>query len=122
VYEKEAMIAISDAFTKYMKIIVEYKEYIKYIVIEGHSDSSGLEDENIALSKKRALAVKYYFERLRIVKQYHMQDTMKVEAYGSTKAIVLNGVEDKDASRRIKVKFELKESQILDNLRRMIND
>jgi flagellar motor protein MotB len=122
VYEKEAMIAISDAFTKYMKIIVEYKEYIKYIVIEGHSDSSGLEDENIALSKKRALVVKYYFERLRIVKQYHMQDTMKVEAYGSTKAIVLNGVEDKDASRRIKVKFELKESQILDNLRRMIND
>jgi len=122
IYNKEIMQEISKVFTQYMKVIVEYKEYIKYIVIEGHSDSRGLDSENVALSKKRALAVKYYFERLSIVKQYHMQDTLKVEGYGSSKAIMLDGIEDKDASRRIKVKFELKESQILYNLRRLIND
>ncbi|PTB83837.1 hypothetical protein C9926_00895 [Sulfurovum lithotrophicum] len=121
-YEIDAMKIVAEMFTKYMTIIVEYKEYIKHIIIEGHTDSSGIEADNIALSKKRALAVKYYLERLSIVNQYHMQPMMKVEGYGSAEAIIINGVEDKDASRRIKVTFELKEKQILDNLRRMIND
>jgi outer membrane protein OmpA-like peptidoglycan-associated protein len=121
-YEIEAMKIVAETFKEYMKIMVEYKEYIKHIIIEGHTDSSGLEEENIALSKKRALAVKYYLERLRIVKQYHMQSSMRIKGYGSAKAIVINGVEDKDASRRIKIKFELQQSQILDNLRRIIND
>jgi len=122
IYEKEAMKRISKAFIKYMNIIVAYKEYIKHIIIEGHSDSSGFEDENIALSNKRALVVKYYLERLSIVKQYYMQSTMKVEGYGSSRAIHIDGIENKEASRRVKIKFELKESQILDNLRRIIND
>ena len=122
IYEIEAMKVVAENFNQYMAIIVEYKEYIKHIIIEGHTDSSGIEEDNIALSKKRALAIKYYLERLSIVKQYHMQSSMKVEGYGSSKAIKINNIEDKDASRRIKIKFELQEKQILDNLRRIIND
>ena len=122
IYEIEAMKVVAENFNQYMAIMVEYKEYIKHIIIEGHTDSSGIEEDNIALSKKRALAIKYYLERLSIVKQYHMQSSMKVEGYGSSKAIKINNIEDKDASRRIKIKFELQEKQILDNLRRIIND
>jgi len=122
VYDQEMIQIIADAFTKYMTIIVEYKEYIRHIIIEGHSDSTGTEEDNMALSSKRALSVKYYFERLSIVKQYHMQSFIKAQVFGSSRAISVNGVEDKKASRGIKVKFDLKESRILDNARRMIND
>jgi outer membrane protein OmpA-like peptidoglycan-associated protein len=122
VYKEEAIQKLAEVFVLYMTVIVEYKPYIKHIIIEGHSDSTGMEDENMALSKKRALTVKYYLERLRIVKQYHMQNTIKIEAYGSQQAIIVDNIEDKEASRRIKIKFKLDEYQILDNLRRIIND
>lgn len=108
VYEVEAMKVVTEIFTRYMSIMVEYKEYIQDIIIEGHTDSTGVEEDNIILSEKRALAVKYYLERLSIVKQYDMQYFLKTKGYGSAKAIVVNGVEDKDASRRIKMKFVLK--------------
>ena len=121
-YKKEAIQVIAEVFTKYMMILVQYKEYIRSIIIEGHSDSTGLEEDNVALSHKRALAVKYYLERLNIVKQYHMKPFMKIEAYGSARAIEVDGIENKKASRRIKIKFELKESQIINNLRKIIND
>ncbi|MBA1420504.1 MAG: OmpA family protein, partial [Epsilonproteobacteria bacterium] len=90
-----------------------YKEYIQSIMVEGHSDSSGLEADNIVLSKKRALSVKSYLERLRIIKQYHMGRFMHVTGYGSAQKIMHNGVEDKNASRRIKIKLELSDSKII---------
>jgi len=121
-YKKEMINTVSEVFTKYMSILVEYKEYIKNIIIEGHADSSGIDKNNIVLSKKRAVAVKYYLENLSIIKQYHMQSSIKIEAYGNSRTIHVDGLEDRDASRRIKVKFELKESRVLDNLRRIIND
>ena len=122
VSELEAMKIVTETFNQYIKVISKYKEYIEYIIIEGHTDSSGMEADNIVLSKNRALAIKEYLERHSHIKQYNMDSILKVEAYGSSKAIYMNDVEDKDSSRRIKIKFMLKESQILDNVRRVIND
>jgi len=36
--------------------------------------------------------------------------------------IMVDGVEDKEASRRFKIKFQLKNSQILGNIKSMTND
>jgi len=121
-YRKDAIAVLAKTFEKYMNVLVAYREYIQRIMIEGHSDSSGLEADNITLSKKRALSVKYYLERLRIVKQYHMGRFMHVEGYGSAQKIIHNGVEDKNASRRIKIKFELSDVKILNKLRKIVND
>ena len=121
-YQKDAIAVLAKTFEKYMNVLVAYREYVQRIKIEGHSDSSGLEADNIILSKKRALSVKYYLERLRIVKQYHMERFMRVDGYGSAQKIVHNGVEDKNASRRIKIKFELSDVKILNKLREIVND
>ena len=121
-YKKEAIVTLAKTFEKYMDVLVAYRDYLKSIEIEGHSDSSGLEADNVILSKKRALSVKYYLERLSIVKQYHMDRFMHANGYGSAQKIMHNGVEDKDASRRIKIKFELSDSKIINKLGEMIDD
>lgn len=119
-YHVKAIQALGKTFESYMKVLVKYKPYISAIYIEGHSDNSGLESDNIALSKKRALAVKYYLERLNIVKQYHMRSVLHSEGYGSAHVIMHNGIEDKKASRRIKITFDVNEDEILNQLRGMI--
>ena len=97
VYKKEAIVTFAKTFEKYITVLTEFKEYIDAIVIEGHSDTTGLEEENIALSKKRALAVKYFVQRLRVVKQYHMTPFLEAKGLGSSQAIVsAEGIEDKE--------------------------
>jgi len=122
VYNQDAILLLGNSFEKYMNILVEYKEYIKHIDIEGHSDSSGMEEDNLALSHKRALTVKDYLSGLSIIKQYHMEEYLNATGYGSMRAIMVNEEEDKNASRRIKITLELKESIMLGKLREMIND
>ena len=123
VYTKEAIVTFAKIFEKYIAVLTEYKAYLDAIVIEGHSDSTGLEEENVALSKERALAVKYFVERLSIVKQYHLTPFLKAKGLGSSQAIVsADGIEDKERSRRIKVKFELSDAKIVHRLRGVLND
>ena len=122
VYEKNAIIALGKTFEKYMRVLVDYKAYIERIEIEGHSDSTGQEIDNIHLSKKRALSVLYYLNRLQIVKQYHMSHLMHARGLGSAERIIRNGVEDKNASRRIKVKCILSDSKIVQKLGEIIDD
>lgn len=121
-YKIEAMQTLSEVFEIYMKVLLEYKEYIDSITIEGYTDSSGIKDDNLQLSKKRALAVKFYLLRLRIVKQYYMTDMIDSKGFGNQKTIMKNGIEDKNASRRIMIRFELKNSQIINNAKKILND
>jgi outer membrane protein OmpA-like peptidoglycan-associated protein len=119
-YQKDVMLKLSNTFEKYIRVLVPYLEYIKNIQIEGHSDSSGIEKDNIILSKKRALNVKEYLSQLPIVKQHHIDNLMHAYGYGSRAKIVHNGIEDKNASRRIKIKFELNNVTIINKLREKI--
>jgi len=122
VYKSKAIVKLTTVFEKYLAILVEYKEYVNSIIIEGHSDSSGTEEENIVLSEKRAIGVKDYVEKLKVVKDYHMQTYIKAVGYGSSKDVVINGIEDKEASRRIEITFSLENEKILNKLGEIIND
>ena len=122
VYDADAIKTVSEKFKKYFAILIEYKEFLEHIIIEGHSDSTGLEEENLALSKKRALSVMYYLQRMKITKKYHLQRYMKVDAYGSSKAVIVDGIEDKNASRRIVISFSLSDRKILNKLGKLADD
>jgi len=121
-YDAKAIRIVSQNFDKYMQILVGYKAYIKNITIEGHTDSSGIEDDNLLLSKSRALVVSYFIKRLSIVKQYYMKEYIQTKSFGSKNRVMLNGMEDKIASRRIEINFELEKSKILDKLKEMTDD
>jgi OOP family OmpA-OmpF porin len=66
------------------------------ITVEGHTDSDGNPSENLTLSRQRALAV-----RDALVQRGLPQASIEAEGFGSQRPILVGGVEDKDASRRV---------------------
>jgi OmpA-OmpF porin, OOP family len=66
------------------------------ITVEGHTDSDGGAQENLILSQLRALAVQQA-----LVERGLDPASVTSEGFGSQRPIVVDGVEDKDASRRV---------------------
>lgn len=66
------------------------------ITVEGHTDSDGGEQENLILSQLRAIAV-----RDALVERGLDPDSVSAEGFGSTLPVLVDGVEDKAASRRV---------------------
>ena len=64
--------------------------------IQGHTDTDGPEEQNLALSEDRAAAVKEF-----LVGNGLDGDRFTTAGFGETRPIVIDGVEDKAASRRI---------------------
>ena len=119
-YNIKAMKVLQNNFEKYMEVLEAYSPYIERIVIEGHSDSRGEEAENIILSKKRALKVRSALLQTKTIKMYNMQSLLEIEVFGSQDIIKENGVENSNASRRIEIRFELKNSKVLEKLNKII--
>jgi len=119
-YNMKAMKVLQNNFEKYMEVLEAYSPYIERIVIEGHSDSRGEEAENIILSKKRALKVRSALLQTKIIKMYNMQSLLEIEVFGSQDIIKENGVENPNASRRIEIRFELKNNEVLEKLNKII--
>jgi len=111
-----------DCLERYLDIIVDYKEYVSKIVIEGYSDSSGKLKENIDISSNRAKKIKLFIENMPIVKDNNLNELLRTEAYGSANSIFIDGKEDKNASRRVEVKFKIDSKKILNKLKRIIGD
>lgn len=105
----------------YMSVLLsdEFRPYIAEIIIEGHTDSRGSYIYNLGLSQARALSVAEY-----VLEDRYIRDTLRL-ADGNANALralitasgrsfsapILNfaGEEDQDASRRVEIKFRLKD-------------
>lgn len=88
---------VLDKITK----IMELKSFYK-LSIEGHTDNSGESAFNLDLSKKRAAAVKKYFEDKGID-----SSRLMAEGYGETKPVESNDTaEGMAANRRVDLKFK----------------
>jgi OmpA-OmpF porin, OOP family len=69
------------------------------VTVDGHTDSDGAEAENQRLSEERALAV-----RAAIVASGVNAGSISAFGFGSGQPVLVNGVEDKLASRRVEFK------------------
>ena len=65
-------------------------------VIEGHTDTDGADDLNLALSQSRADAVRQF-----LIDNEIDGDRLTAVGFGETRPLLVDGVEDKAASRRI---------------------
>jgi len=122
IYDEEAIVSLRVSFEKYINILMKYKEYIESIIIEGYTDSSGTYEYNLKLSQKRATSILKYLLTQNIIKTYQLKSLIHAKGLGSKEMIKINGIEDKEASRRIKIKFKIKETKILENIKKTIND
>lgn len=66
------------------------------ITVEGHTDSAGDPSQNLALSNYRALVVRQALIDLGVP-----AESITAVGYGSTRPVLVDGVEDKSASRRV---------------------
>jgi len=120
----EAKVELKKAFEEYIGTLVtdkEIKPHLEKIIIEGHTDSDGGYIYNLKLSQDRALAVMEYLLSLDFSKKYNIKPLMTASGRAYLDAIKKNGVEDKEASRRIEIKFKLKNEDAMHEIEKVLD-
>jgi chemotaxis protein MotB len=123
--KEQAKAALKQAFEEYVGALVTnpvIKPHLDKIVIEGHTDSDGGYLYNLDLSQKRAFAVMNYLLTLDIVDTYRLKPLIVASGRSYLDAIKVNGIEDKEASRRIEIKFRLKNEEAMREIERVLDE
>jgi chemotaxis protein MotB len=119
---KKELKAILQKYILTLLLDKEIRNYIEGITIEGHTDSVGGYLYNLALSQKRALEVmKFLYESDPSNRELYSK---YLSASGRSYADLIydnNGNEDKSASRRIEIKFRIKNEKAIKELEKFLN-
>ncbi len=104
----------------------EYADYLGEIIIEGHTDSQGSYESNLKLSQDRALQVALYCLNMPTLSKEQKTKLQQIlTAKGRSYSDLIydeNGNEDADASRRVEFKFSLKDSEMIEEMNRILAD
>ena len=104
---------------KYISTLLEDKEIRKYIhgiTIEGHTNSDGSYLSNLQLSQQRALEVMQFLYESNTINKDLLNKYVSSSGKSSSDLIYKDGVEDKDNSRRIEIKFIIKNEEAVKEL------
>ena len=120
--------ALRSVLPIYCKVLLQenYKPYLAEIIIDGYTDTDGDYAYNLALSQRRSLAVAQYlldiqWEFLSDKESLDLQDYLTVNGHSMANPILdANGNVDKDASRRVEVKFRLKDDEMIEELSKIM--
>ena len=103
----------------------EYADYVGEIIIEGHTDTAGSYMSNLKLSQNRALSVAEYCLQLSSLTPSQVTQLQKLlTAKGrsfSDPIYQADGTVDMSASRRVEFKFRLKDSEMIDEMNRILS-
>ncbi|HFS82668.1 MAG TPA: hypothetical protein ENK71_01740 [Epsilonproteobacteria bacterium] len=122
VESKQTLSSHYTVLIKEMMKVQDARKYLKAIVVEGHTDSSGTAVQNQRISRERAEVVKDLFASLEITAQYQLAPLLIAKGMSNRFPMMKNGKEDQSASRRIKIKFDLDTIQIEKEIDRLLND
>ena len=104
----------------------QYLPNVAEIIIDGYTDTDGSYEYNLELSQQRSLAVAQYLlsiegEFLDDADGQTLKDILTVNGHSMSNPILdANGNIDMDASRRVEVKFRLKDEEMIEELRTLI--
>lgn len=100
----------------------EYVDSVAEIIIDGYTDTSGTYQYNLQLSQSRSLAVANYLLSLMTnflseEQQSLLEERLTVNGHSMSNPVYgEDGQIDMDASRRVEIKFRLKDEEMLDEL------
>ncbi len=122
--KEESKKELSVVLKKYLNTLVgdkDMRKFIESITIEGHTNSDGSYLSNLALSQQRALAVMQFLYDSNIIDKDLLSAYVNSSGRSSSDLILdKNGVEDKDASRRIEIKFAIKNEEAVKELQNFL--
>jgi chemotaxis protein MotB len=115
--KKGAKKELSKLLKKYIHTLLldkNIRRHIESIVIEGHTDTTGSYMVNLELSQKRALEVMKFLYSLNFKDKKLLEKYISASGRSYSQAIYnKNGRENRSASRRIEIKFTLKNEQAI---------
>lgn len=125
---------LKEVIPKYLDVLLQdqYREYIAEIIIEGHTDTNGSYKANMQLSYDRASAVANFCldekngltkskigqlqSLLTVNGRSYSAPVYKTDTKGNPTEVV-----DMDASRRVEIKFRLKEEEMIKKIADVLN-
>ncbi len=108
----EKMQVVISLFERYLTALEPYMPYIKYVTVRSYSDSSGSNEENLRLTTARAQKVKAYLLQIPEVRHDLLGKHLKAVGEGERAPVLIDGVEDPEASRRIEIGFVVDKKKI----------
>ena len=120
--------ALEQILPIYCKVLLQddYKDYLAEIIIDGYTDTDGDYSYNLELSQKRSLAVAQYLldiksDFLKDSQVQELKDCLTVNGHSMSDPVLdADGNVDKDASRRVEVKFRLKDEEMIQELNKIM--
>ncbi|EAJ0357208.1 hypothetical protein CAG96_05515 [Campylobacter coli] len=112
--KNEAKASLRKILSEYFNAIINDPKIlsnIENIIIKGHTDSDGSYIYNLDLSQKRAYEVMNFIYTF--YKDIRLQKLLMASGRSFSDPVFVNGVEDKDKSRRIEIKFSIKNDNAL---------
>ncbi|MFW0741860.1 OmpA family protein [Aliarcobacter butzleri] len=125
ILKEESKKELSTVLRQYLNTLLddkEIKKYIESITIEGHTNSDGTYLSNLQLSQQRALAVMQFLYESNIIDKKLLGTYVNSSGRSSADLILKDGVEDKDASRRIEIKFTIKNEEAMKEIQNFLGE
>lgn len=125
ILKEESKKELSTVLKQYLNTLLddkEIKKYIESITIEGHTNSDGSYLSNLQLSQQRALAVMQFLYESNIIDKKLLGTYVNSSGRSSSDLILKDGVEDKDASRRIEIKFTIKNEEAMKEIQNFLGE
>lgn len=122
--KEESKEKLKEILQKYMSTLFDnkdIKDYIDRIIIEGHTNSDGSYLANLELSQQRALEVMKFLYESNIVDNKLLSKYVSSSGRSYSDMIMNNGIEDKNASRRIEIKFSIKNESAIKELQNYLD-
>lgn len=121
--------ALEQILPIYCKVLLQddYMKYLAEIIIDGYTDTDGDYSYNLQLSQQRSLAVAQYLldiqgNFLDTTQSQNLEKYLTVNGHSMANPVLdANGNVDKDASRRVEVKFRLKDEEMIDELNQLLS-
>lgn len=125
---KESQQSLKEIIPIYLNVLLQdaYKDYIAEIIIEGHTDTSGTYKTNMELSTERAMSVAEFClnkkNGLNEEQISRLQTLLTVNGRSFSAPIYRGNSNeiDMDASRRVEIKFRLKEDEMIEKIAQIL--
>ena len=121
--------ALEQILPIYCKVLLQddYMKYLAEITIDSYTETDGPYSYNLQLSQQRSLAVAQYLldiqgNFLDSTQSANLQNYLTVNGHSMANPVLdADGNVDKDASRRVEIKFRLKDEEMIDELNQIMS-